>query len=424
MGAADNLFKSMFPDAATFSMMLDMADDDTALEMARAFLSATYADEETLHNGLCPWCFLYSSCPECRRRWPLGQFCPYYTSIKERLSVSASSALVWVSRGVTALISQQALIELGRTLFQEPLRDEYASAVSDPDVLRAWTFEAAEEIRGGIAGYPYKWRQLSGRKLEFIAGLARNEHTPPDALEALFKSLGKIPFKFTGHILFRMAENPSTPAHILEQMAFLNYPVGVRAAVAGNPNITPTAIRRLLQSPSLHIRAALAANPVAPRETLWHLVQSRQADVVGAVAGNPSAPPDLLAAIFEGKPPVGYAPAKVRRRALENPSFPMEKLDEALRRHLVDRPTAEAVLTSTRTPVEKLVEFAEAALAPSPRPGLLLYAADAKMVKALLSNPNFPEEHIYSFVFHTSEEVRKAALEELKQRGIGVAKGR
>lgn len=308
------------------------------------------------------------------------------------------------------MVGERSLIELGRILFREPLRGEYASIVSDPEVLRAWTLEAAEEIRERIAGYPYRWRQLSGRKLEFIAQLVRNEHTPPDALEALFESLKKIPFKYSAYILSYMAQNPSIPAHLLEQMAYSTYPVGVRVAVAGNPNITLVAARRLLKSPSPNIRKVLAGNPAAPSEALWCLAQSEREDVVAAVAGNPSAPPDLLVAIFEGKPPVSYAPAKVRRRALENPSFPMEKLDKVLRRKLIDRSTVEAVLASTRTPVEKLVEFAEAALNSSTSP---------EMIKVLLSNPNLSDEYLCAFALHASEEVRKAALGELKRRGIG-----
>ena len=88
MGATEGLFKSFFPDPDNFRMMLQMADDDTAFEMASAFLGTARTTEAVFRDGLCHYCYLMADCAgrNVNRTAP-GEppCCPYYAAIHKRL---------------------------------------------------------------------------------------------------------------------------------------------------------------------------------------------------------------------------------------------------------------------------------------------------------------------------------------------------
>lgn len=106
--AVSKLFKSVFPSADNFRLMLHMADDDTAFEMACAFLFAARTSESILRDGWCPVCYLSGRCagngilqktalnrlahaanhtqlwgPDDPIPPPELPFCPYYATVQE-----------------------------------------------------------------------------------------------------------------------------------------------------------------------------------------------------------------------------------------------------------------------------------------------------------------------------------------------------
>ena len=112
---ASGLFKSFFPDPDNFHMMLSLADDEAAFEMACAFLAATRASEKTLRDGSCFICYLSGRCADAGGlpraiqgkltqsmratatgggNTPAPPYCPYYAAIYERLGVELEWCLV------------------------------------------------------------------------------------------------------------------------------------------------------------------------------------------------------------------------------------------------------------------------------------------------------------------------------------------
>lgn len=91
------------------------------------------------------------------------------------------------------------------------------------------------------------------------------------------------------------------------------------AAVAGNPNSPPRALRRVAGM-NEWVRSHLAANPAVSERMLVDLAEAEDSRVRSGVARNPAAPPRVLAGLASDDLPV------VRAAVAANPSTPAGSL--------------------------------------------------------------------------------------------------
>jgi len=140
--------------------------------------------------------------------------------------------------------------------------------------------------------------------------LARNAATPPDVLAVLLADGGSPPVERcnrcedlaegcgdheAGVQRLRMAalQNPSTPAAGLDR--FPGSPdIWVRATLAGRPELSDDAYRRLAADRDSRVRREAAANPAVGEALIRALAADPDRSVRNAVAANPALPMSLL----------------------------------------------------------------------------------------------------------------------------------
>ena len=246
--------------------------------------------------------------------------------------------------------------------YGHPNASDMARVAGDPNApsdilvsLARWACEALARKRGTDEHWWERWGDDSGyvdRGLRIIPPLLENPHTPPQAVTELSKAVlarGKDDY------YDNLAKSPgATPKTLVRLYRRLQRKSPERRdkiiyALAGNPNVPPRILARILRERCEHIsewrhRAAIAArNPRLPRKLLERLLRNEDADVRRAaaagpglslsaiarlaadqdpgvrqtVAGHPSITPDILADMAEREESAG-----VRLAIAQNPKTP------------------------------------------------------------------------------------------------------
>ena len=145
------------------------------------------------------------------------------------------------------------------------------------------------------------WETLDPFDLDYLSRACVAAHTPdPVLLEA---------YQYDPESFVRgsLAENPNTPASVLENMISGPHSSYELEAIARNPNASADTLTKLflsltdldLTSESLgddydDIVRGIAFNPNTPKDLLQELSEAADAVVRSCVASNPSAPLDAL----------------------------------------------------------------------------------------------------------------------------------
>ena len=151
-----------------------------------------------------------------------------------------------------------------------------------------------------------------------------------------------------------MAENPNTPAEILEKLA-ADSEWGVRYMVAANPNTDPRVLSRLASDPTHYTRSRVAANPSAPTGTLETLAGDRSSVVRFAAATNPHTPVAVIEAL------AGDRDASVLEAVLRSGRLPRAHIEQIA--GAGERGSIDARSLWTASPAER-VEMLNAVAAP------------------------------------------------------------
>jgi hypothetical protein len=126
-----------------------------------------------------------------------------------------------------------------------------------------------------------------------------------------------------------VAQNPSTPANLLEQLA-QDEEKGVRGSVARNPNAPANVLEQLAQDRDNDVRKNVARNPNTPVKVLEQLAQDKDHHVRGFVAQNPNAPVNFfLEAMLKDDVP-DSTPSLIRFLVLLHSQTPSETLADNL----------------------------------------------------------------------------------------------
>lgn len=149
--------------------------------------------------------------------------------------------------------------------------------------------------------------------------LASNRYVGTSILEAMFGANSET------DVLVALASNPSMPDSIMKKMAAIE-DEKVLLALSRNPNVTPEALFLLLQNKSrpTFIGLKLARDPNTRAELLDAMAKSDRLDSFSleALAANPTTPVDTLIMLAEEK----YK--NIRASVAENPSTPIDLLSE------------------------------------------------------------------------------------------------
>jgi hypothetical protein len=202
----------------------------------------------------------------------------------------------------------------------------------------------------------------------------------------------------------RVAENPSTPAAVLTQLATYSeeYVQGrvdvnsvlmaIAKAVKADPTWNGPAIGLLAGNKSAHVREAIASEQDLPANLLVKLSNDRNKDVRIAIASNGATPLEVLVTLC------GDKSVEVVQATAGNLMTPPNELI-ALASHRSEE-VVEAVASNSATPPDTLAEF-------------LLHGSE-RVKTAAANNPSTPLASLRSFI--TSREIEFAAtLDSLAQ---------
>lgn len=211
--------------------------------------------------------------------------------------------------------------------------------------------------------------------------------TSPDRLEVLAKNE-------VWDVRYKIANNPSTPVHVLASFAKSS---DFKHSVAANPSAPSSVLAALAEDASL--RPAVAQNPSTPAEVLDFLARDQDSSVRAKVAGNPSCPTSLSKALFARL--IHESNESVRRQIANSPSMtPFLLQDLASDRSVLVR---REVAKNARTPTPALAKLAteddrwlREAVAHNPSSSvetLEILASDrfAKVRMAVIDNSSCPE---------------------------------
>lgn len=149
-----------------------------------------------------------------------------------------------------------------------------------PDLLRKLASRSRPQVREGVAANPsapHDLRRALANTDEALVlhALAVNEASPPDVLDDLRR-------RSTG-IARRVAENPSSPAKLLDRMAD---DAGMVDAVVRNPSVAEATLRRLSRHERARVREAVASCARCPLDVASDLMEDADGRVRSAVLRN------------------------------------------------------------------------------------------------------------------------------------------
>ena len=179
------------------------------------------------------------------------------------------------------------------------LRRDIAAHQDTPAlILERLTKDRRGSVRAEVAANPSTpvevLRKMASRGERAIdLRLASNPTTPEAIRLGLLQGLTEDEYDRVCYLCVSVAEDPSTPPGLLEQLA-INTDSRVRRAVAGNAFAPVALLERQAMDTDGGLRRAVASNGATPITLLERLAKDTDLDVRRAVVGNRTTPVALL----------------------------------------------------------------------------------------------------------------------------------
>lgn len=336
-------------------------------------------------------------------------------------------------------VTDESLLELGALVLGNPIRPEYASKLTSPDILYVLTERLIAKAENGrralhLVHTPYPH--------DLLLGITANKHTPPEALAKLYRAFYGIKNSF--QLISSIAQNPSTPPEVLEELSTPFVDNKIRAKVAVNPSTPPKVLLELAKSRSKEIRQGLASNPNTPPHILSTLAKSRCKPLIRTLAKNPALPEDAVFSLLSNY----YSDSSVFISLFINPAFPEELFDQIadqiidslendialLQRVLnaeykgrhyrfVSSPTAQlgySLIQCPRFSAEKLDKIISIIRTKSPDKSHTGNMHISCLKKAVALNPHVSNDYLLELILDEDSNVRQTAIETARSRGLAL----
>jgi 3-methyladenine DNA glycosylase AlkC len=236
-----------------------------------------------------------------------------------------------------------------------------------------------------------------------LAKLASNEVTVDEITKAYAWCNTQEHNEGTQRILRLIAENPSTPAKVLEALA---KDENVRSSIAENLSTPAVVLEALAKDKEGYVRSSVAMNPSTPAKVLEALAKDKEGYVRFSVAMNHATPAKVLEALAKDKNEC------TRHNVAKNPSTPAVVL-ETLAKDEHDY-VRSSVAMNPATPAKVLEALAKdeyvrssVAMNPSaPAKVLETLAKDENVRSSVTKNPSAPAKVLEALAKDENEHIR------------------
>jgi hypothetical protein len=208
----------------------------------------------------------------------------------------------------------------------ELLKDLYgvlSSKKNAPEEILKEAYDAAKKLdinEEKLGGWPTaKEASDASFKKTVLINLAENESTPASILDDLAKNA-----KEGSNVEMTLASNPALSEKSLKLLSKSKW-ASTKANIAKNPSTPSESLAKLADDKDSFVRIAAAKNPSTPSESLAKLANDNNNGIKRAVAANPNTPSESLVKLIDN------ADEDIRTAAYYNPN-----IDDAVRKGRVE----------------------------------------------------------------------------------------